>query len=105
MVNEVRVKLAQRCRRCLLIRRANLTRYLAAPKKVVADNYAASPQLRQSQIEITAILFFHRIEKDEIECFIKTRNYFERISLFDPGALAQTGAGQITLGGPDHLVA
>src|SRR5712664_3868863 len=105
MVDEVPVKFAQCFRRCSLIRRTNLTRYLAGPKKIVADNYATRTQLRQSQIEVTAILFFHRIEKDEIECFIKTRNYFESVSLFDPGALTQTGSGQITLRGVDHFVA
>src|SRR5216684_1944846 len=36
MVDEVLIKFAQRLRRRLLIRRTNLTRYLTAPKKVVA---------------------------------------------------------------------
>src|SRR5437762_697863 len=105
MVDEVTVELAQRFRRWLLIRRTNLARNLTAPKKIVADNYPPSTQLRQSQIQITAILFFHRIKENQIECFVKPRNDFQSVSLFNPGALTQTGSSQITFRRFDHVVA
>src|SRR5436189_2102692 len=104
MGNERLIEFPQCLGRRFLLGGTNLASDLSAPKQIVTDDDAARVEFWQTEIEIAAVFFFHRVDENKIERFVELWNDFQRVPFLNAHTLANLRSLKIFFSSPNHLI-